>query len=86
MLRTAGLRLPRMLKLTQQEMFGGNDEEFQRGGDVEDMPRRADGLPSFMTGSDGPPPREPHRIWPRRSPTPINGKPMVLRMDAVPLT
>ena len=27
---------PRMLKLTQ-EMFGGNDEEFQRGGDVEDM-------------------------------------------------
>ena len=25
-----------MLKLTQ-EMFGGNDEEFQRGGDVEDM-------------------------------------------------
>ena len=27
---------PRMLKLTQ-EMFGGNDEEFQRGGDVQDM-------------------------------------------------
>ena len=27
---------PRMLKLTQ-EMFGGNDEEFQRGGGVEDM-------------------------------------------------
>ncbi len=27
---------PRMLKLTQ-EMFGGNDEEFQRGGDVDDM-------------------------------------------------
>ncbi len=27
---------PRMLKLTQ-EMFGGNDEEMQRGGDVEDM-------------------------------------------------
>lgn len=27
---------PRMLKLTQ-EMFGGNDEEFQRGGDVNDM-------------------------------------------------
>ena len=27
---------PRMLKLTQ-EMFGGNDEELQRGGDVEDM-------------------------------------------------
>ncbi len=27
---------PRMLKLTQ-EMFGGDDEEFQRGGDVEDM-------------------------------------------------
>lgn len=27
---------PRMLKLTQ-EMFGGNDEEFQRGGEVEDM-------------------------------------------------
>jgi len=27
---------PRMLKLTQ-EMFGGNDEEFQRGGGVDDM-------------------------------------------------
>jgi cytochrome P450 len=27
---------PRMLKLTQ-EMFGGDDTEFQRGGDVEDM-------------------------------------------------
>jgi cytochrome P450 len=27
---------PRMLKLTQ-EMFGGNDEELQRGGGVEDM-------------------------------------------------
>jgi len=27
---------PRMLKLTQ-EMFGGNDQEFQRGGGVEDM-------------------------------------------------
>ena len=27
---------PRMLKLTQ-EMFGGNDAEFQRGGDVQDM-------------------------------------------------
>ena len=27
---------PRMLKLTQ-EMFGGSDEEFQRGGDVNDM-------------------------------------------------
>ncbi len=27
---------PRMLKLTQ-EMFGGNDEDLQRGGDVDDM-------------------------------------------------
>ena len=35
-----------MLKLTQ-EMFGGNDEEFQRGGDVEGHARGADGLFNF---------------------------------------
>ena len=58
---------PRMLKLTQ-EMFGGDDAEFQRGNSTEDILAVLVVLPVFL-GPHGLAPRIPRRTWPPQSPT-----------------
>ncbi len=60
---------PRMLKLTQ-EMFGGDDTEFQRGGTTEDMLAVLLDFFNYFAALTASRREHPPRTWPRRSPTP----------------